>query len=111
MFVAVNRLKAKQGRGQDLEARFAESQGVTRQPGFLSFELLKRTWGHAADDAEEYLVMTRWRSREDHDAWVRSEAFRRAHAGPPSDFLLGPGEPAGYEVRISRGPDPATEAP
>jgi sirohydrochlorin cobaltochelatase len=107
MFVAINRLKAKQGHGHELEARFAQRRGVERQPGFLGFELLKRVWSpHGDDGAEEYLVVTRWRSREDHRAWTQSAAFAQAHAGPRPDFLLGPGEPAGYAVRLSHPPVP-----
>ncbi len=105
MFIAINRLRVKRGHGHELEARFAQRKGVERQPGFLGFELLKRVWSpHGNDGAEEYLVMTRWRSREDHQAWTQSEAFAQAHAGPRPDFLLGPSEPGGYTVRMSHDP-------
>lgn len=104
MFVAINRLKVKQGHGHELEERFARRGGVEQQPGFLGFELLKRVWSHHDDGVEEYLVMTHWHSREHHTAWTQSEAFAQAHAGPRPDFLAGPGEPSGYEVCLSRRP-------
>jgi heme oxygenase (staphylobilin-producing) len=110
MFIAINNLIAKPARGGELETRFAEPRGLERQPGFLGFELLKRTWAPGSpsdggDDGEHYIVMTRWDSAESFLAWTRSDAFKQAHAGGRPDFLAGGGHPAGYDIVLSREPD------
>ena len=63
---------------------------VDQQPGFLGFELLREEHGR------EVLVSTRWRRKEDFEAWVGSPAFRQAHERAEG----GPGRAAGsaYEV-------------
>jgi len=122
MFIAINHLKAKPNRGGELEERFAKPRGLDEQPGFVHFELLKRTWspGGGDDESEEagepgepgvehYLVMTRWQSMEAFIAWTRSDAFKEAHAGGRPDFLAGGGHPAGYEVALSRSGVEVTE--
>ncbi len=111
MFIAINNLRAKPNRGDDLEARFAEPRGLDEQPGFIGFELLKRTWAPGDDDDSgemHYLVVTRWRSMKDFIGWTKSDAFKQAHAGGRPDFLAGGGHPAGYEVALHRAGD--TEA-
>ena len=107
MFIAINHLKAKPGRGGDLEARFAQPRGLDEQPGFISFELLKRTWSPMPDEeeVEHYLVSTRWESIDDFVGWTRSDAFKEAHADGKPDFLAGGGRPAGYEVVLRRSKD------
>lgn len=100
MFIATNCLKVKIGYGAELEKHFGRRGGVEQEPGFLGFELWRLD---QAADHEEYLVVTRWESKEAHHGWTRSEAFRQAHAGPRPDFLLG-GEFSSYEVRLSSSP-------
>jgi heme-degrading monooxygenase HmoA len=75
-FVAVNVLSVPEGRGEVLEQRFAGRAGsVEKAPGFEHFELLRPVEG-----TSDYLVYTRWRSREDFEAWTTSQAFDRGHA-------------------------------
>lgn len=75
-FVAVNVLTVPAGRGEVLEQRFAGRAGsVEKAPGFEHFELLR-----PVDGTDDYLVYTRWRSRDDFDAWSTSQAFGRGHA-------------------------------
>jgi len=75
-FVAVNVLTVPEGRGEVLEQRFAGRAGsVEKAPGFERFELLR-----PAEGTDSYLVYTRWRSREDFEAWTASQAFDRGHA-------------------------------
>jgi len=74
-FVAVNVLTVPEGRGEVLEQRFAGRAGsVEKAPGFEHFELLRPVEG-----TDAYLVYTRWRSRDDFDAWSASQAFDRGH--------------------------------
>jgi heme oxygenase (mycobilin-producing) len=75
-FVAVNVLSVPEGGGSVLEQRFAARQGaVDSAPGFEHFELLRPVEG-----TDSYLVYTRWRSREDFEAWRGSQRFSRGHA-------------------------------
>lgn len=75
-FVAINVLTVPEGRGEVLEQRFAGRAGsVEKAPGFERFELLRPVEG-----TDDYLVYTRWRSREDFEAWTASQAFERGHA-------------------------------
>lgn len=79
-YVAINVLTVPGGRGEVLEQRFAGRAGaVERAEGFEHFELLRPVEG-----TEDYLVYTRWRSREDFEAWTSSQAFDRGHAGASS---------------------------
>lgn len=71
--------------GARLEERFRNRAGlVDNEPGFVSFELLK--------GESEYISVTRWRSREDLDRWMRSEANTQAHGRTPHP--TGGGHPA-----------------
>jgi len=106
MFVAINRLKIQPGSGPELEERFARRGGLETSPGFIRFQLLRRTWQpHGEADHEEYLAMTEWTDQEAFEAWTRSEAFKQAHSGPRADFFVAPGEPAGYEIAVTREPE------
>ena len=75
-FVAVNVLTVPAGAGGTLEERFAARQGaVDSAPGFEHFELLRPLEG-----TDDYLVYTRWRSREHFEAWRASQSFGAGHA-------------------------------
>ncbi len=75
-FVAINVLTVPEGGGERLEERFAGRAGsVERSPGFEYFELLRPVEG-----TDSYLVYTRWRSREDFEAWTSSQSFAGGHA-------------------------------
>jgi heme-degrading monooxygenase HmoA len=76
-FVAVNVLTVPEGAASTLEARFAARQGaVDTAEGFEHFELLRPLAG-----TDDYLVYTRWRTRQDFEAWRSSQSFERGHAG------------------------------
>jgi heme-degrading monooxygenase HmoA len=66
-------------------------------PGFIAFHLLR---GPAADDHTLYSSHTLWRSKDDFEAWTRSEAFRAAHASAGGNKPLYLGHPKfeGFEV-------------
>ncbi|MEX2290625.1 MAG: antibiotic biosynthesis monooxygenase [Mycobacteriales bacterium] len=76
MYVAINVLTVPEGAGATLEQRFAARRGaVESAPGFEHFELLRPVEGTA-----DYLVYTRWRSKQDFTAWRESQAFGQGHA-------------------------------
>ena len=80
-FVAINVLTVPEPMRAVLEDRFANRAGeVEKMDGFEYFELLRPVEGQ-----ENYLVYTRWASREHFDAWVSSQAFGQGHAKASSD--------------------------
>ena len=105
MYVATNRINISKGNGADLETRFGPRGGVELEPGFKSFELWKLNFEaeHEADH-EEYLVVTHWESENAFKQWIGSESFREAHANMRIDYIIGHGEVANYDVRLSSKP-------
>lgn len=98
MFIAMNRFKVLRGAEADFEqvwtTRDSHLAGV---PGFMSFHLLR---GPELEDHTLYASHTEWASREDFEAWTRSEAFRLAHrnAGNNRPMYLGHPEFEGFDV-------------
>jgi heme-degrading monooxygenase HmoA len=91
MFIAMNRFKVLPGS----EAAFEEvwtsrDTHLPEVPGFVSFHLLR---GPERDDHVLYASHTIWRSKDDFEAWTRSEAFRRAHASAGQNRPLYQGHP------------------
>lgn len=109
MFIAINRLYAKEGREPELEADFSKSRGLEKQEGFVSFELLRQSWGPPRGEGVEFLVVTRWRSQDDFLAWTRSDDFKQAHSRGRPDYLAGGGHPSGYDVALERRPESANQ--
>jgi heme oxygenase (mycobilin-producing) len=81
-FVVVNAVTVPADRAEEFEHRFATRAGkIKDQAGFEAFELLK-----PADGSDKYLVYTRWASKEDFEAWMKSPDFmagHRQHSGGP----------------------------
>lgn len=74
--VKINAIEVPEGRGPELEKRFAARAGeVDRMPGFEAFELLRPTAGES-----RYFVYTRWASEEDFRSWMESQEFSKGHA-------------------------------
>ena len=78
MVVKINAIEVAEGRGPELEERFAKrAREVEGMPGFLGFELLRPAKGET-----RYFVYTRWETEEDFRAWVESLGVHaRARAG------------------------------
>lgn len=75
-YVAINVLTVPEGAGTTLEERFAARQGsVDSAPGFEHFELLRPLEG-----TQDYLVYTRWTSKEHFTAWREGQSFTQGHA-------------------------------
>ena len=74
--VRINAISVPEGRGAELEQRFAARAGqVEQMPGFEEFQLLRPTAGET-----RYFVYTRWESDEAFQNWVSSQAFGQGHA-------------------------------
>ena len=78
--VKINAIEVPEGKGDELEARFAARAGmVDQQPGFEEFMLLRPV---AGDD--RYFVVTRWESEE---------AFQHQHRETHEDEGTGDAKP------------------
>lgn len=83
--VKINAITVPRERFEEFAQRFASRAGkVEAQPGFESFELLRPN-----DEREVCLVVTRWRSEEDFQAWVKSPDFAAGHAQHRRDGPVG----------------------
>ncbi|HEX8888775.1 MAG TPA: antibiotic biosynthesis monooxygenase [Pyrinomonadaceae bacterium] len=74
MFIVMNRITVTEGREADFEKTFTErDRAVDLMSGFVDMQVLRPAEGHT------YIVLTRWKSREDFENWTHSEAFIAAH--------------------------------
>lgn len=81
MVVKINAIEVAEGRGPELEERFAKrAREVDNQPGFLGYQLLRPVKGET-----RYFVVTHWESDEDFKRWVTSESFTRGHVQARAD--------------------------
>ncbi len=75
--IRINAIEVPEGRGDELERRFAgRAHAVDTAEGFEGFELLRPT-----DGRRTWLVITRWRDAAAFEAWARSPAFAHGHRG------------------------------
>ena len=79
--VKINAITVPEGRGAELEERFAHrAAAVENAPGFEGFELLRPVEGET-----RYFVYTRWESEEAFQNWFNSQDFQRGHAQAKSE--------------------------
>lgn len=98
MFIAMNRFQVLPGQERAFEEVWlGRETHLEAVPGFVGFHLLR---GERHEDYSLYASHSVWRSRDDFEAWTRSEAFRRAHAGAGGNKPLYLGHPRfeGFEV-------------
>jgi heme oxygenase (mycobilin-producing) len=101
--VKINAITVPEEMRDTLEERFRNrAREVEELEGFEGFQLLRPT-----DGADRYFVVTWWRSDEDFERWLSSDAFRRGHAGGGSP---GGASPHGGEVGSSPGDQPRRPA-
>ena len=98
MYIAMNRFRVTKGSETAFEqvwlSRDTFLDGV---PGFVEFHLLR---GPELEDHTLYASHTIWANHAAFEAWTKSEAFRRAHAGAGTNKPLYAGHPnfEGFEV-------------
>lgn len=86
MFIAMNRFKVKPGQEAAFEQVWkSRDSRLSTLPGFEQFHLLR---GPETETHTLYASHTIWRSRDDFEAWTRSDAFRQAHKGAGSHGQL-----------------------
>lgn len=91
MFIAMNRFSVLPGHEKAFEAVWlGRDTHLAGAPGFEAFHLLR---GPTTEDSTLYSSHTVWRSREDFEAWTRSEAFRAAHKDAGGNKPLYAGHP------------------
>lgn len=98
MFVAMNRFKVFKSEAEAFETVWrTRDRHLDEVPGFVEFHLLK---GPEGEETVLYSSHTIWRSRADFEAWTKSEAFRKAHAGAGSNKPMYDGHPhfEGFEA-------------
>ncbi len=85
--VKINAITVQEGKGPELEERFAKrARGVEQMEGFEEFQLLRPLAGE-----NRYFVYTRWESEEAFRRWAEgSETFRRCHAQAAQTSTDGP---------------------
>jgi heme-degrading monooxygenase HmoA len=84
--VKINAIHVPEGKGPELEQRFAgRAHAVDGQPGFEGFQLLRPVRGE-----DRYFVVTTWSTEEDYRNWrngrrtPRRRPYARGHIrGPP----------------------------
>ncbi len=74
--VKMNAITVPRERFDEFAERLAKRAGrVEQAQGFEAFELLRPN-----DERDVCLVLTRWRSEEDFQSWVKSADFSAGHA-------------------------------
>lgn len=102
MYIAMNRFKVIKGCESEFETMWKSRQShLPEMSGFISFYLLR---GDVFDDHALYSSHTTWATKEDFEAWTKSEAFRVSHAraGDPNREVMLVGHPQfeGWETVI-----------
>ena len=101
MFIAMNRFRIIKGNERAFETVWRNRDGRLKDvPGFVEFHLLK---GPEDEDYVLYASHTIWNSRDDFEAWTRSDAFRQAHrdAGQTKGMYHGGPQFEGFDVVLT----------
>ncbi|MBK05504.1 MAG: antibiotic biosynthesis monooxygenase [Deltaproteobacteria bacterium] len=98
MFIAMNRFHIHKGFEEGFEKLWRERDSYLDEvPGFREFHLLK---GPEGDESTLYSSHTVWESKAAFEAWIDSDAFRKAHknAKAPEGTYVGPPQFEAFEV-------------
>jgi heme-degrading monooxygenase HmoA len=101
LFIAMNHFDVDPQRAEEFEARWRERESQLQEvPGFLRFALLR------GETPGQYVSHSSWVSRDAFEAWTRSEAFRRAHAGArmPEGVVRGHPRLSTFEALLEQEP-------
>lgn len=97
MITVANRIYVNPEYAEQFEERFRQRAGlVDDMPGFQANLVLRPT-----EPGAPYVVLSFWDSREDFEAWTRSDAFAKGHARSgslPKEAFTGPSVLEVHEV-------------
>ncbi|AJE46056.1 antibiotic biosynthesis monooxygenase family protein [Celeribacter indicus] len=100
-FIAMNRFRITPGREEEFEAIWRNRDSRLKElPGFVEFRMLK---GAVTEEHALYASFTLWRSKDDFEAWTRSEQFRDSHKSAGArdrSIFAGPPQFEGFETVI-----------
>lgn len=97
MFIAMNRFQVTKGREEDFEKVWqSRDSRLNEMQGFEEFKLLR---GPENDDHTLYSSFTVWSSKDNFEAWTKSDQFKDAHknAGNNEKLFLGHPHFEGFE--------------
>lgn len=77
MMKAVNTIKIKKGRSDEVLARFMKPKSVHTFDGFVLMEVLRK---ENTEEYDELQICTTWEDQSYFDAWRNSQAIEKAHA-------------------------------
>ena len=98
MVTVMNVVQVHEERREAFERAFLEREShVHKAEGFAGFELLRR------DRDGEYVVLSRWQSKEAFRGWVNSDLFKLSHQHADGELAHG-SEVRTYEVIDSKVP-------
>ncbi|KQO09594.1 heme oxygenase [Paenibacillus sp. Leaf72] len=102
MIIVTNASHITKGNAHKLIERFDRVGDVEKAEGFLGLEVLLT---EKTKDYEEVSIVTRWNTKDDFQAWTRSDAFREAHSrrGGTPDYIIS-NTITFYEVKVIRNP-------
>lgn len=98
MYLVMNVVHVKEERREAFEQAFLRREShVHKAEGFAGFELLRR------DQDGEYVVLSRWESKEAFQGWVTSDLFKMSHRHADGELAHG-SEVRNYDVIDARVP-------
>ncbi|MED4599096.1 heme oxygenase [Paenibacillus validus] len=107
MIIVTNTSHITKGEAHKLIERFDKVGKVEYMQGFLGLEVLLT---ENTKEYDEVTVVTRWNSKEDFNAWTRSDAFRESHSHREKPDYIISNKITFYEVKIVRHPIVAGDA-
>ncbi|GLX66555.1 heme oxygenase [Paenibacillus glycanilyticus] len=106
MVIVTNVSQITKGNGIKLIERFDRVGKVEGMAGFLGLEVMLT---ENTKEYDEVTVSTKWESKENFQAWTRSEAFRESHSHRETPEYIISNKINFYEVKIVRHPLPEAE--
>ena len=100
MITVSNHVRIPESHAETFVERLETSHGIEDQPGFVELRVLRPI------DADGYITMTTWESRDDYEAWKEGAAFEQAHADRSAEeTFAAPNEVEIHEVVVERSSD------
>lgn len=101
MVIVSNVSQITKGSGEKLIERFDRVGKVEGMKGFLGLEVMLT---ENTKEFDEVTVSTRWETKEDFQAWTRSEAFRESHSHRQMPAYILSNKIVTYDVKVVRQP-------